>query len=175
MSNIANAAGLVPIPDAYGCLKTKVLDKSASSTEGLWINSPYLASGGYAVSVGEGAAASLSGSVVCLRNASGKPVAYLAPTDTGEVEVTFDKAQRFRMYMDGPEFVVADGGKSYSLTDETATATGTTSLRMLDSSTEAATDGQMIVTQKIRKQNNAVSAAYTEVECYIDPTLFVQA
>ena len=175
MSNIANAAGLVPIPDAYGCLKTKVLDKSASSTEGLWINSPYLASGGYAVSVGEGAAASLSGSVVCLRNASGKPVAYLAPTDTGEVEVTFDKAQRFRMYMDGPEFVVADGGKSYSLTDETATATSTTSLRMLDSSTEHDTDGQMIVTQKIRKQNNAVSAAYTEVECYIDPTLFVQA
>lgn len=175
MSNIANAAGLVPIPDAYGCLKTKVLDKSASSTEGLWCNSPYLFDNGLALSVGEGTSASLSGSVVCLRNASGKPVAYLAPTDTGEVEVTYDKDQRYRMYMDEDHFAVADGGESFSLTDETATATSTTSLRMLDSSTEHDTDGQMIVTQKIRKQNNAVSAAYTEVECYIDPTLFVQA
>lgn len=175
MSNIANAAGLVPIPDAYGCLKTKIMDKSASSTEGLWINSPYLASGGYAVSVGEGAAASLSGSVVCLRNAEGKPVSYLAPTDLGEVEGTFDAKQRFRMYMDENHYAVADSGKSYSLTDETATATSPTSLRMLDSSTEAATDGQLIVTGKIRKQNNDAGAAYTEVECYIDGDLFVQA
>ena len=151
------------------------MDKSASSTEGLWINSPYLASGGYAVSVGEGAAATLSGSVVCLRNASGKPVGYLAPTDTGEVEVTFDKHQRYRMFMDENHYAVADSGKSYSMTDETATATSPTSMRMLDSSTEAATDGQLIVTGKIRKQNNDAGAAYTEVECYIDGDLFVQA
>ena len=175
MANIANARGLVPIPDAYGYVKTKILDKSASSTEGLWPGSPYLFDNGLALSAGEGTSAYLSGSVVCLRNAAGKPVSYLAPTDTGQVEVTYDKDQRFRMFMDENHFAVADGGESFSLTDETATATSPTSPRMLDSGTEHDTDGQMIVTQKTRKPNNDVSAAYTEVECYIDPTLFVQA
>ena len=175
MSNIANARGLVPVPDAYGCVRTKVMDKGTGSTEGLWVGSPYLASGGYAVSAGEGTSASLSGAVVCLRDANGKPVSYLASAAAGQVEVTYDAKQRFRMYMDENHFAVADSGKSYSLTDETAAATDNESKRMLDSSTEHDTDGQMIVTGLVRKQNNAAGAAYCEVECYIDPTLFVQA
>ena len=175
MSNIANARGLVPIPDDYGCIKTKIMDKGTSSTEGLWVGSPYLASGGYAVSAGEGTSASLSGAVVCLRDANNKPVAYLASAAAGTVEVTFDAKQRYRMFMDENHFAVADSGKSYSLTDETAAATDFESKRMLDSSTEHDSDGQMVVTGLIRKLNNAAGAAYTEVECYIDPTLFVQA
>lgn len=175
MSNIANARGLVPIPDDYGLVKTKIMDKGTGSTEGLWLNSPYLASGGYAVSAGEGTSAPLSGSVVALRDANNKPVGYLASGAAGTVEVTYDAKQRFRMFMDENHFAVADSGKSYSLTDETAAATDVESKRMLDSSTEHDTDGQMIVTGLVRKPNNTAGAAYVEVECYIDPTLFVQA
>jgi hypothetical protein len=189
MANKYLKRGLVPVWDMAGPVTKKVPKLVTTNAQvALFVGSPVLYTAGYATAALATDDANVTGTVVALFDADGKPVnklngsAGVASSEAGYVEITYKEDQQYRITVDSTDMTVAKVGYTCNLLvsdgDGTtaAEANQTFSLAQLDGD-KLANDahGQLLVVGVVDRLDNAVATIGTEVLVKIEPTNYQAA